>query len=884
MGREKGLRYVAAAWTCVLALAVMAGSHAQQSAPAQPASPAPESLPDRRVEERVEALLGQMTLEEKIDLLGGIDGFYTRGIDRLGLPRLKMSDGPAGARNDGPATTMAGGIALAATWNVALAREVGTQIGRDARARGVHFMLGPGVNIHVAPMNGRNFEYFGEDPFLASRITVAYVEGMQAQGVSATVKHFMGNNSEFDRHNADAVIDERSMREIYLPAFEAAVKEAHVGAIMTSYNLVNGAHMSQQGLLNTDVVKKEWGFDGLVMSDWFATYDGVAAANGGLDLEMPSGAFMNRKTLLPAVKDGKVALVTIDDKVCRILRTAVRFGWLDRPQLDPSIPVYNRHGNQAALEAAREGSVLLKNDGNLLPLDKEKIRTIAVIGPVADPAVPVGGGSGAVQPFASVSILKGLSDEVGTSTNVTYHRGLPTWARLANTTQFLTAPTGGKPGLTVETFENPDLSGVPASTRIERHVNLKPPFDIADLADMDMSEIFATAVPGGPPPPSKGSSTRWTGYYVAKATGAFEVFVQASGERGGHRLLIDDRVVLDNWSVRRAILDHANVTLTAGPHKVVLEVFHGAEPDFLGGLLRVGVAAQDSLVDPAAKTLAARADVVVVAAGFDAEIETEGGDRTFRLPFGQDQLIREISAANRNTVVVVTSGGAVDARAWIDKVPALVAAWFPGQEGGTALAEILLGSVNPSGRLPISYDRTWDENPSKDSYYPEPGTRRVVYRNGVFVGYRGYDHNGTAPLFPFGHGLSYTTFKYDRLAITPAGSDRGRPSYEVTFDVTNTGTRAGAEVAQLYVGEVAAKVPRPPQELKGFARVELQPGETKRVTIRVDARGFAYFDVATRRWRIDPGEYQVLVGRSSAQIELRGKLVMADAVALDPGK
>jgi len=329
-----------------------------------------------------------MTLEEKVDMIGGVDDFFVRGIPRLGLPRLKMADGPIGVRNYGPATAMAGGIALAATWNPLLAQRVGAELGRDARAKGVHFLLGPGVNIYRAPMNGRNFEYLGEDPFLASRIAVEYIKGVQSEGVSATIKHFMGNNSEFDRHNTDSIIDERTMREIYLPVFEAAVKEARVGAIMDSYNLTNGVHLTQNGYLNTEVAKREWRFDGIMMSDWFATYDGVAAANGGLDLEMPAGAFMNRKTLLPTVQQGKVSVATIDDKVRRILRTAIQFGWLDRDQTDLSVPRYNQQGRQVALAAATEGMVLLKNEGNLLPLKKSLIKSIAVIGPDAYPAVP----------------------------------------------------------------------------------------------------------------------------------------------------------------------------------------------------------------------------------------------------------------------------------------------------------------------------------------------------------------------------------------------------------------------------------------------------------------------------------------------------------------
>ena len=291
--------------------------------------PQSPSLSTPAVEARENAMLKQLSLEEKIDLIGGVNDFYIHDIKHIGLPALKMADGPFGVRNYGPSTTF-GGIGLAAAWDPDLAQRMGAVVGQDARARGVHFMLGPGVNIYRAPMCGRNFEYFGEDPFLASRTTVAYIKGMQSQGVSATIKHFAGNNQEYDRHNIDSIIDERTLREIYLPTFEAAVKEAHVGAIMDSYNLTNGIHMSQNGHLNIDVAKKEWGFDGIIMSDWDSTYDGVAAANGGLDLEMPSGKFMNRATLLPAVKSGQVSDATIDDKVRRILRTAIRFGWLDR--------------------------------------------------------------------------------------------------------------------------------------------------------------------------------------------------------------------------------------------------------------------------------------------------------------------------------------------------------------------------------------------------------------------------------------------------------------------------------------------------------------------------------------------------------------------------
>ena len=370
----------------------------------EPAKAAPAAI-----DERVEAIMGRKTLEQKIDLIGGVDDFYIRGFPDLGWPRLKMADGPMGVRNWGPSTAYPAGIGLAATWDPAMARRVGEGIGRDARAKGVHFLLGPGVNIYRAPANGRNFEYFGEDPCLGARIAVAYIEGVQSQGVIATIKHYMGNNSEFDRHRVNDQIDERTEREIYLPIFEAAVTEAKVGAIMDSYNLVNGEHLTQNAALNTGVAKHDWGFRGIIMSDWEATYDGVAAANGGLDLEMPSGKFMNRAHLLPAIAAGQVAVATIDEKVRRIVRTAIEFGFLDREQLELSVPRYNEDDRTVATQGAEESAVLLKNEGAVLPLDRSAVRTLAIIGPGAFPAVPVGGGSAAVEPFTATSQLEALS-------------------------------------------------------------------------------------------------------------------------------------------------------------------------------------------------------------------------------------------------------------------------------------------------------------------------------------------------------------------------------------------------------------------------------------------------------------------------------------------
>jgi beta-glucosidase len=806
----------------------------------------PPSLSTPAVETRANAMLKQLSLEEKIDLIGGVDDFYIHEIKHIGLPALKMADGPFGVRNYGPSTTF-GGIGLAASWDPDLAQRMGAVIGQDARARGVHFMLGPGVNIYRAPMCGRNFEYFGEDPFLASRTAVAYIKGMQSQGVTATIKHFAGNNQEYDRHNIDSIIDERTLREIYLPTFEAAVKEAHVGAIMDSYNLTNGIHMSQNGYLNIEVAKKEWGFDGIIMSDWDSTYDGVGAANGGLDLEMPSGKFMNRNALLPAVKSGQVSEATIDDKVRRILRTAIRFGWLDREQTDLSISQLNAPGRKVALEAARSGMVLLKNEGGLLPLDKAKTKSIAVVGPDAYPAQVVGGGSAGVRPFTAVSYLEGITGYLGASATVYYEKGIPSLAEMADATEFSSDQGGKQRGLSAELFNNPNLSGEPALRRTDQHIN----FDRAAGDGVNQNEV----------------SARWTGYFTPGIPGEYLVFVLGGGEEGGSRLYLDDRLVIDNWARVNGRISQVHVPLSAEAHKIRFEYFvHGS----YGGP-KVGIIRPDAMVSAAAKTLASRSDAVVVAVGFDSDSESEGGDRGFELPPTQNELIKQLAAANKNVIVVVTSGGAVDMVPWLDRVPVLFQAWYPGQEGGTALAQMLFGEYSPSGKLPVSFERRWQDNGAHDSYYPRGVEKKVAYAEGSFLGYRHFDKAGVKPLFPFGFGLSYTTFAYKNLSIIPAHA-AGDQTVSVSFDVTNTGHRAGSEVAEVYVGETHSSVPRPVKELKGFQKVRLDAGESRHVTITLDRRAFAYYNVEKHDWTVDAGEFSVSVGSSSEQIELTDKI------------
>jgi beta-glucosidase len=831
---------------------------------------------------RVERLIGALSEEEAIDLLGGV-GFATHPATRLGIPSFDTSDGPSGLRWPTPSNAYAGGIALAASWDVTLADHVGEQLGRDARARGSEFLLGPGANLYRAPMNGRNFEYFGEDPWLASRLAVAYVQGVQRQGVSATIKHFVGNDSEYARRTSDSAIDERALRELYLPAFEAAVKEAKVGAVMCGYNLTNGEHMSQNGYLATEVLKKQWGFDGVYMSDWDATHDGVAAANAGLDLEMPTAKFMTRSNLVPALRDGRVSREVIDDKLRRLLGLAERFGWLDRSSPDVSISRYNQAGREVARQGALEGMVLLQNEGNLLPLDPERSKSIAVIGPLAHPGEPTAGGSGKVTTFQNVSFLRGISEALGSKATVTYHPGLPPLRALGMRTPFMTRRVGGEPGLLVEELADGKFEGAPLATRVEW--TLSRSSSVPGEADWLMVREYLPLAQQQVLRDARQRNVRdtryerWTGWFTPERAGDHTLFLH---DTGPYRVKLDGKVVIDSTRIPKAALRQVHLSLSAQPHELVLEQSLGREgrlPTFRGGIVR-----DDDVVDPVAKALAAKADVVVVAVGFDSEIELESADREFALPPGQDRLIRELAKVNPRVVVVLTSGGSVDVSGWRSSVPALIAAWYPGQEGGAALADVLLGKATPSGRLPISWERAAEQNPTHDSYYYNDPAHpdRIVYREGVFAGYRGYQQRGTAVAYPFGFGLSYTTFRYSNLAIAAAPTTAGprAPLYDVSFDLTNTGRRPGADVAQLYVTPAPSKVPRPKRELKGFARVELAPGETRRVKIALPARAFAYYDVSAKRWQADAGKYGIELARSAEDTQAKGEVVLPAALTI----
>jgi beta-glucosidase len=678
-------------------------------------------------ETRVEDLLSRLTLDEKISIIHADSKFTTAAIPRLGIPRRWLSDGPHGVREDvGPdtwqpaghtddfSTAMPAGICLAATWNPDLGFSEGEVIGQEARKRGKDIMLGPGVNILRTPLCGRNFEYLGEDPWLTSRMAIGYIRGAQSQDISSCVKHFALNNQEYERGSINVEVDERTLREIYLPAFRAAVQEAGVWSVMGSYNQFRGQHCCENDYLLNQILKNEWGFKGLVMSDWAGAHDTKECALNGLDLEMGTEKnyhdFYLAQPYLDGLKSGEFPMAGLDEKVRRNLRVMIATHVLDARRKTGSI---NTAAHQAvARRVAEEGIVLLKNDGNLLPLETTKIKTIAVIGENAVRLQSHGGESSEIKAFYEVTPLQGLVNRVGKDVNLTFSEGY------------------GKDG---------------------------------------GSDLMARAV-----------------------------------------------------------------------------------------------------------TAARAADVVIYVGGLnhDSGFDCEGSDRLdLKLPYGQDELIQAVVAANPRTIVVL-DGTIMQMDSWLGKVPAVLQAWYPGMEGGNALARVLFGDVNPSGKLPCTFPKRLEDSPAH-ALGNYPGTNgTVTYAEGLLVGYRWFDAKKIEPLFPFGYGLSYTTFKYSDLKLVPGEG----ATMTAQFEVQNTGSRAGAETAELYVHQANPGQPRPEQELKGFKKVFLQPGETRTVSIPLDQRAFAYYDINQKSWVAEKDQFKVMIGSSSRDIRLSTDCVLPDEI------
>ncbi len=718
----------------LLGLGTVCGTLRAQNQPPKDA-PVQEPPPlyldtNQPIDKRVEDLLGRMTLEEKISQIHGNSMFTTPAIPRLGIPVRWLTDGPQGVREDvGPfdwraaghtddyATYMPALCSLASTWNLDLATAFGNVLGQESRKRGKDIILGPIADITRTPLCGRVYEYFGEDPFLNARMSVNYIRGVQTNDVAACIKHFAGNNQELGRATIDMDMDERTMRELYLPPFAAAIKEAGVWTVMGAYTKFRGEHCAYSDYLINKILKSEFGFQGLVMSDWGGTYSTKEAVLGGLDLEMgtlitgtekerPYDDYYMAKPFLEGIRTGEYPQSLLDDKVRRSLRVMFATHAFDTDTRKPGS--LNTPAHQAAAQRiAEESIVLLKNQDNLLPLNARQIKSLAVIGENAVHHHATGLFGAGVKTLHEITPLDGILQRAGTNMNITYSMGY--------------------------------------------------------------------------------------------------------NERSGSNL------------IERAV------------------------------------------------AAAKQADIAVIIAGLhhSRNLDDEGWDRTnLHLPFGQGELIRQVARANPKTIVVLISGPAIEMDPWLDQVPAVLQAGYPGMEGGTAIARVLFGDVNPSGKLTCTYPKQLADSPAHalDTY---PGTNGTLfYKEGLLVGYRWFDAKDIEPEFPFGFGLSYTTFEYSNLKIVP-GTDTNSPVVTAEFDIANTGARAGAEVAELYIHQEHPSLPRPLKELKGFKKISLKPGEQKTVSIRLDQRAFAFYDPAKSGWVSEAGDFKILVGGSSRDIRLQ---------------
>ena len=787
----------------------------------------------KQAEQRAKELVSQMTLEEKIDYISGPRSFYIRAIPRLGIPEIRLADGPQGIRNNTKSTLYPCGILSASTWNKELVRELGRGLGRDAKARGVSILLGPGVNIYRSPLCGRNYEYFGEDPYLTSEVASQYIQGVQEEGVIATVKHFAANNQEWSRHNVSSDVDERTLQEIYFPAFRKAVEEVQVGAVMDSYNPVNGVHATENSWMNIDILRKKWGFKGILMSDWSSVYSTVGAANGGLDLEMPTGKFMTKEKLIPAIKNGIVTEATIDIKVQHILQTLIAFGCFDMPKNSLSAIKDDTQSKETALKLAREGVVLLKNNHQTLPYRKGKT---LVLGPNAD-IIPTGGGSGFVTPFSVISVYDGMrkirgNEQVELLTDSTLYKDI--------SHQIYTDDKFTHQGFKSEYYTTRNLSGALFLSAVEPQINYSWKYD-APFADMPADQF----------------SVRWTGAYRADKNGTIQF--QLAGD-DGYRLFVNDKQITGDWG------NHSFSTRSAFMEVKTGEVYR-LRIEYFDNVGEATIKFRAGMMDEKHLTASLKqARNVIICAGFNSSTEGEGFDRPFALSHGQEYLINKVASLHDNVTVIVNAGGGIDFRNWGKNVQAIIMAWYPGQEGGQALAEIITGKISPSGKLPISIEEKWEDNPVFNSYYDNRNVphKRVQYAEGIFVGYRGYDQTGKKPLYPFGYGLSYSNFAYSNMTVEKSGEN----CVKISFDIKNIGKTDAAETAQVYVCDIQSSVPRPLKELKGYEKVYLKRGETKHISITLTKEAFAFYDISSHQFIIEPGEFKILVGPSSENLPL----------------
>lgn len=797
---------------------------------------------------RIDELLEQMTIEEKISMLAGADLWHSVPVPRLGIPQFKVTDGPNGARGAwgsmGPSSACTPvGIALGATWNPDLVEKVGTVLGDELKAKGAHILLAPTVNIHRTPIAGRNFECFSEDPFLSGVLAAAYIKGIQSQGVGACIKHFVANDQEYERFSISAEVDERTLREIYLEPFRIAIRDANPWAVMSSYNRVNGIYACENNHTLLEILKGEWKYDGIVMSDWFGTYD-QDVPGGGLDLEMPGKArWMSEEHVKRALDDGPLTEAMLDDKVRRLLGVLDKAGLFTHPEPQPERAEDRPQHRRIIRQAAQEAIVLLKNNG-ILPL--KKVKSIAVIGPNAQTAQILGGGSSSVTPHYAVSPLEGIRRRAGDRVRVESAPGCFIYKTLPAPAPETLSTADGQRGLRLSLFDGTEWAGEPAYSEVTSRVQYG---------------WFESTVPRVD---QEAFSLRLEGFFTPQESGIHTLALSAVG---WGKLYLDGELIIDHTSDQDMARQLSTERRLEGgrAYPLKIEYYWRGNPRWRALAFGHQPPHAKDLIAEAVK-LAKNVDVVVLVAGLNSEWESEGFDRVdMKLPGAQNELIERVARANKNTIVVLNAGSPVE-MPWIHKVPAVVQLWYNGQEQGNALADVLFGDVNPSGKLPTTFPVRLADNPAYINYPGENG--KVCYGEGIFVGYRYYDKKEVEPLFPFGHGLSYTTFAYSNLRVSPRSATPNE-LVRVRVDVTNTGKVAGKEVVQLYVRDHKATVARPEKELKAFAKVQLAPGQRKTVTFTLDREAFWYFDVVKNAWTTEPGEFDILVGASSRDIRLR---------------
>jgi len=823
------------------------------------------SNPDLPINERVENLLTLLTLEEKASFLTGKDMWHLEGVERLGIPSIRATDCGHGVtvvldengNYSGCSTCFPTAVGQASTWNRELVQDVGAAIGRETRALGAAILLAPMVNIHRTPLGGRNYETYSEDPFLTGSMASSFIQGVQSEHIGAVIKAATANNQQTNQSQLSVEVSERALREIYLPGFRIPVLESNPWGIMTSYNALNGESTSASNHLINDIIKNDWQYPGFVVSDWRGTHS-LKALYAGTDLEMPGpGKVLTKAAILKEIERGNFTEEELDSRVSRILAAIIKTKSLDNDKSGLNAEWDTPRHHAIAQKAAEEAIILLQNKGRLLPLDIKDIKTVAVIGPNAREARLGGGGSASVTACHTVSPLDGIQNYCKVPVKVLFEEGCAMKGGMPIIyTEYLTTMDGDyrAQGVKGEYFRGKELMGDPVLVRFDDKIDFSWGW-AAPCREVDKGDY----------------SVRWTGQVMPPVTGEYNIGVHCT--EGGVRFYLDGVLLIDQWGDPynenfeagfKKISESVRIKMKEGVPREVRVEFHKKANRNSVRLVWEIPGKEDPIVE--AVNMAKESDVAIVFAGLSNLYEGGMQDReSLLLPDQQNKLIRSVARANPNTIVVLINGTPV-AMPWMEEVPSILEAYYPGQEGGNAIARIIFGEVNPSGKLPETFPQQLKDNPSYGNFPGDP--ENVRYEEGIYVGYRHYDINDIEPLFPFGYGLSYTTFEYGNLRVERL--DNG--SVNVEAEIRNTGSVAGKEVVQLYIRDLESTIDKPDKELKGFTKVLLEPGQSKHVSMALTRDQFAYFDRGNDQWIVEPGEFEILIGASSRDIRLRKKL------------